>query len=318
MGPVDSGFSSAAWDTVGHLAAAVPMGAWLVALLDDGGGWTPVAAVDRCYGIVVGQSLPWQDTLCSRMVQGLGPHVAARVDTCAAYATAPLGLQHLIGAYVGTALLGPGDEVLGTLCGIDPEPQPESLSTALPVVSVLAGVLARLHAAEVQARADRLRAAAAELAAVRCPLTGALNRRGWLQSMEQLVSHIDRSGEDLALISLDLDDLKRANDALGHAAGDELLRRTARVLREALRPADLLARLGGDEFAVAGVVAGPQGVEQLLHRVREGLAAADLRVSTGGALRRVGEPVERVWRVADERMYEAKRATSGGRAAASR
>ena len=318
MGPVDSGFGSAAWDTVRHLADTVPLGAWLVALLDDEGGWTPVAAVDRCFGVVVGQSLPWQDTLCSRMVQGLGPHVAARVDACAAYAAAPLGLQHPIGAYVGTALLGPGDQVLGTLCGIDPEPQPESLSTVLPVVSVLAGVLARLHAAEEQGRADRLRAAAAEVAAVRCPLTAALNRRGWLQSMEQLVSHVDRSGEDLALLSLDLDDLKRINDSLGHAAGDELLRRTARVLRDALRPADLLARLGGDEFAVAGVVAGRPGLEQLLHRVRAGLAAADLRVSAGGALRRVGEPVERVWRLADERMYEVKRATAGRGAPAPR
>ena len=176
----------------------------------------------------------------------------------------------------------------------------------LPLVTVLAGVLSRLHAAEVQAAADRQRAAAAEVEAVRCALTGALNRRGWLQRLEPLVGHVDRSGEDLALLSLDLDDLKRTNDALGHAAGDALLCCTVEVLTTALRPADLLARLGGDELGVAAVVAGPDGLDQLLRRVRETLARADLRVSSGGALRRPGTSVPAAWQEADARMYAEK------------
>ena len=305
-------FRAAAAEAVEHLAATCPLGAWLVALTDASGGWTPVAVVDRCYGLVLGRSLVWQDTLCSRMVQGLGPHVSARVEQCAAYSAAPIGRDLQVAAYVGTALLGPDGEVLGTLCGIDPDPQPPSLHDALAVATVLAGVLSRLLVTERTAAAERERAALAEVEAVRCPLTGALNRRGWLQQLEQLVSHVDRSGEDLALLSLDLDDLKRTNDSLGHPAGDELLRSTVRVLATALRPADLLARLGGDEIGVAAVVAGEAGFEQLLHRVRGTLADAGLRVSTGGALRGPQVPVEQVWQQADARMYEVKQATRAG------
>ena len=313
--PVLDQFAAAAVEAVQHLARACPLGAWLVALTDDDGGWTPVAAVDRCYGLALGTSLSWQDTLCSRMVLGLGPHVSARVESSAVYAAAPIGLDLPLGAYVGTALLRPDGSVLGTLCGLDPEPQPESLHDVLPLVTVLAGVLSRLHAAEVQAAADRQRAAAAEVEAVRCPLTGALNRRGWLQQLEALVGHVDRSAEDLALLSLDLDDLKRTNDAHGHAAGDALLCRTVEVLTTALRPADLLARLGGDELGVAGVVSGPGGLDQLLRRVRETLAGAGLRVSSGGALRPPGTPVPAVWQEADARMYAEKqrrRSAAGG------
>ena len=314
-------FRAAAADAVQHLSGAFPLGAWLVALTDASGGWTPVAVVDRCYGVVLGESLAWQDTICSRMVQGLGPHVCARVESDAAYAQAQLGRDLGVAAYVGTALLGPGGEVLGTLCGIDPGPQPAGLHDALPVATVLAGVLSRLLVAERQSALDRERAAAAAVDAVRCPLTGALNRRGWLQQLEHVVSHTDRSGEDLALLSLDLDDLKRTNDTLGHPAGDALLRRTVEVLTTALRPADLLARLGGDELGVAAVVAGASGLEQLLHRVRGALAEEGLRVSTGGALRTPGSPVERVWQEADARMYAVKRrarSSAGERGAAPR
>ena len=144
-------FRAAAIEAVQHLADAFPLAAWLVALTDASGGWTPVAAVDSHYGVVVGESLAWQDTICSRMVQGLGPHVSARVEADAAYAQAQLGRDLGVGAYVGTALLGPGGEVLGTLCGIDPAPQPAGLHDALPIATVLAGVLSRLLGAERQA-----------------------------------------------------------------------------------------------------------------------------------------------------------------------
>ena len=58
---------------------------------------------------------------------------------------------------------------------------------------------------------------------------------------------------------------------------------------------------------MAAVVGGPAGLEQLLHRVRTTLAGSGLHVSTGGALRTAGSPVERAWQQADARMYEVKR-----------
>ena len=78
-------------------------------------------------------------------------------------------------------------------------------------------------------------------------LTGLANRRLFRERMEQAVQ---RPGEGVAVLCLDLDRFKAVNDTLGHAAGDMLLREVTRRLRDSTRSHDLVARLGGDEFAI--------------------------------------------------------------------
>jgi diguanylate cyclase (GGDEF)-like protein len=82
------------------------------------------------------------------------------------------------------------------------------------------------------------------------PLTGCLNRRGFLERLDAEVDEARRTGRSFALIALDLDRFKAVNDAEGHAAGDDLLRWTVARLRENLRAMDSVGRLGGDEFAL--------------------------------------------------------------------
>jgi diguanylate cyclase (GGDEF)-like protein/PAS domain S-box-containing protein len=110
------------------------------------------------------------------------------------------------------------------------------------------------HAArETLAQANRrLEALTAELRhqALHDPLTGLANRRGFEAALEDLLRSARTEGREHALCYLDLDHFKLVNDACGHAAGDELLRRLPAVLRPRLRTGDLLARLGGDEFAL--------------------------------------------------------------------
>ncbi len=81
-------------------------------------------------------------------------------------------------------------------------------------------------------------------------LTGLVNRRELERRLARVVTSSQETGSTHGLCYLDLDRFKAVNDACGHAAGDELLRQLAGILRGELRTRDTLARLGGDEFAV--------------------------------------------------------------------
>ena len=82
------------------------------------------------------------------------------------------------------------------------------------------------------------------------PLTGLLNHRAFHKRFEEEAARADREGATLAVAMLDLDNFKFFNDAHGHAAGDDVLRRVAETLRGGCRSYDVLARFGGDEFAL--------------------------------------------------------------------
>ncbi len=81
-------------------------------------------------------------------------------------------------------------------------------------------------------------------------LTGLPNRRFFIESLEKRIMRCQRYGDNTALLFLDVDDLKRVNDSHGHAAGDLLLVRLGKILKDNIRACDMVARIGGDEFAL--------------------------------------------------------------------
>jgi diguanylate cyclase (GGDEF)-like protein len=99
------------------------------------------------------------------------------------------------------------------------------------------------------------------------PLTGLANRRGLEQSGPPRWVARARLGLPIAILVIDVDHFKRINDTEGHAAGDQVLRRLAMVITEAIRLDDLAVRLGGEEFLVLASL--PQGHgEQAAERLR--------------------------------------------------
>lgn len=112
-------------------------------------------------------------------------------------------------------------------------------------------------------------------------LTHAINREHFFVEAELLLRRLRRAKTSVCLIVLDLDHFKRVNDTHGHAAGDEVLRRTVAILRQELRDSDVLGRLGGEEFGILiPACSREQGVE-VASRIRNNLAATPMQLDTG-------------------------------------
>ncbi len=145
------------------------------------------------------------------------------------------------------------------------------------------------------------------------PLTGVGNSRGLREEAAVEIARA-RRGTPLSLAYLDVDDVKRVNDAFGHQRGDELLAAVGRTLREAVRLTDYVARVGGDEFAV--LLAGADGAvcRAVAGRVRDRLRAAVEALGLGNTVS-IGvttfhsppDDVDALLRDADAAMYAVKR-----------
>lgn len=156
--------------------------------------------------------------------------------------------------YAGAPIDSPAGHKLGTLCIIDGHPR--ELDTGdLSVLRDLADLVEEEIANVQLAATDEL--------------THLNNRRGFLLTARQLLSYAKRMHEPACLVFIDVDGLKRLNDAHGHEAGDQALIATAHLLNESLRESDVIARLGGDEFCVLFTGASALGAGAAMTRLQD-------------------------------------------------
>jgi diguanylate cyclase (GGDEF)-like protein len=145
-------------------------------------------------------------------------------------------------------------------------------------------------------------------------LTGLANRRQLSQRLNDEVSRARRSKQSFVVLMADVDHFKSYNDTHGHPAGDEVLRRVAKLIGESTRDVDLAARYGGEEFCVllpetTAEKAVPVAERIRAHVAEEKFSGRQITLSIGIAeFPRNGEAPESVVAAADAALYQAKRA----------
>lgn len=134
-------------------------------------------------------------------------------------------------------------------------------------------------------------------------LTGLGNRWSFEQDLDKEIRRSSRSQSPLTVAVIDLNGLKHTNDSLGHLAGDQLLRRTAQALRNALRKSDRAYRIGGDEFAVILLDTSVADPDELVTRLTHaGSASISLGIASWPP-----DPLAALVERADERLYQRRR-----------
>jgi diguanylate cyclase (GGDEF)-like protein len=264
-------------------------------------------------------------SFCGHAIHGMDVMVVpdARKDPRFADNPLVLGPPH-IAAYAGAPIRS-GDHAVGTICAIDSSPR---AFTSDDVANLFD--LARIAETELRCAASNAANASlleqlddAERRARVDPLTRVWNRDGVMDLLTETLRLRDDDRDHVAVLVIDLDDLKPINDQHGHAAGDEALRESARRMLTGLRGDDTLGRIGGDEFvAVITKCTGSYDVESIAQRLRDALTSLPVLVegqpvrlsaSVGGAVLPPGQTADAdaLIAAADDAMYHAKRHAAG-------
>jgi diguanylate cyclase (GGDEF)-like protein len=153
-----------------------------------------------------------------------------------------------------------------------------------------------------------------ELIAQRDPLTDLLNRSAFIESLQSRLDSINKTGESVALVLIDLDRFKDVNDTFGHQTGDLVLKMVGDRIRSAVRPKDQVARIGGDEFIVMLSDASEDEIHAVTRMiftcftdpVTVGMTRHFCGASIGYAIAQAGITLDMLFRNADLALYEAK------------
>ncbi|MEA2508199.1 MAG: hypothetical protein QOG21_281 [Actinomycetota bacterium] len=223
----------------------------------------------------------------------------------------------LLALVVILSVIAPGPRVVWLIAAV--------LGLAAVIVYLLRSISARTGAmraaaVELEEKSEEVSALTVELTELTLidPLTGARNRRGFIDLVEHQMRVATREWKQLHFVFVDIDEMKKVNELYGHAAGDAALIEVVDTIWASSRTVDIVGRMGGDEFAVALIHADDPSVvvgriEQAMRsRVRDTDRPYELRVTVGSASFDPAAPVslDDMLGAARKAMYDQRRAAA--------
>jgi diguanylate cyclase (GGDEF)-like protein len=299
-------FSSAAEVALGLLREKVGLSFWMTTRV-AGDDLIVLSTVGDGIEIKQGDTMPWTDTLCWRMVAGSGPRAAPRVADIPAYASAPAAENLKVGSYIGAPLMLGDGKVYGTLAGMDQEPKDDGLKQHLWLVEMVAALLGAILRHEQEASEGAGLVSQIEGEVLVDKLTQTFNRRAFDRILTAEEARCARHNHSACVICVDIDSLRAINDKEGRDKGDAILLRLAQILKRACRGYDIVARTGEDEFAILAVECGLKGAKGIYDRIMSGLQKEDIKASLGIALRNAATGLPRTFDEATNTLLNAKR-----------
>ena len=173
-----------------------------------------------------------------------------------------------------------------------------------------------LRHARTQLVRELMRSEAAELTALKDPLTDTFNRRYFDQIIQGEINRASRRLGKLALVLVDVDDFKSVNTRFGHLVGDQVLVELAQLLRNTFRSCDVVVRYGGDEFLILVTDSDAEEAKIAIERLGQRVDAWNranlipgyqMELSCGVAGYSKGERIQDVIAAADDHMFAEKR-----------
>lgn len=239
-------------------------------------------------------------SFCTHTIQSRAPMVVPDATLDPRFAANPLVTgKPFIRSYAGVPLTSPDGYNVGALCAIDSVPRTFE-AAEIDLLSSFAALAVDELELRMIAQTDFL--------------TGAISRRGFTGDLEQALGRKVKSGQPVALVTLDLDRFKSINDTLGHSVGDKVLVALVALCTGAARTEDVLGRMGGEEFAVLLPGAGIDEAMIVAERLRRAVAGMivpdypDLKVtaSFGVAAATIDDSAASWMARADQALYAAK------------
>jgi diguanylate cyclase (GGDEF)-like protein len=199
----------------------------------------------------------------------------------------------------------------GTVHGFGPFSRPSQNTSLLLLQSFMGIVSITTLALAAEITEHRRADEHVRQLAITDPLTGLANYRRLLEAFNSEIKRYGRTGRSFAVLVLDLDGLKKINDAHGHLVGSRALCRLANILRIHCREIDTAARYGGDEFVLVLPETDSEAAQRVAERISERLKADDeepsISVSTGTAIYpQDGRTMDELFGAADRALYAAK------------